>query len=248
MNFTSRAGQGLLLIALVVTLTGCPGGSQWVDDATRGLTNARRSVQSADDLAHGGRAVLDDSTRTLDDLVQNAPDNLNSEQSRIITQITQTKLAIAQARLAIVTADNAAAALPQDAADVAAAATSQADAQITLTDVTRTVLQDVACDIAIDHLSREEKDELEADGQRRLVPDVVEPTAESVMNYADRELARLVGGRYLHQFVAWRQYANSFLEKRDQYIAGVQGVIESPTWTVTRAYYYYARLCLKPPR
>jgi hypothetical protein len=245
MNLNSRAVRSLLLVTLMLTVTGC---SNWLDDATRAVSNARRGIQSADDLARGGPSVLDDSTRTLDDLVRNAPDNPNSEESRILAEVLQTKVAVAQAKLAVLSADSTAAALPQDAADVAAAATSQADAQTTLGDVSRIVLEDVACDVAADHLFPEEKDELEAEGQQRVVPDVVEPTAESITNFADRELARLVGGAHLHRFVAWQQYADSVLKKRERYVDGVEGLIESPTLKVSRAYYHYARLCLKPPR
>jgi hypothetical protein len=37
------------------------------------------------------------------------------------------------------------------------------------------------------------------------------------------------------------------LEKSNQYAAGMQGVIQSPNWTVTRAYYDNVRLCLAIP-
>jgi hypothetical protein len=245
MNLKSRAVRSLLLVTLIFAVTGC---SNWLDDATRALSTARRGVQSADDLARGGPSFLDDSTRTLDDFVRNAPDNPNSEESRILSELLQTKVAVAQAKLAVLSADSTAAALPQDAADVAAAATSQADAQTTLSDVSRIVLEDVACDVAADHLFPKEKDELEAEDQQRVVPDVVEATAESITNFADRELARLVGGTHLHRFVAWQQYADSVLKKRERYVNGVEGFIESPTFKVSRAYYHYARLCLKPPR
>jgi hypothetical protein len=245
MKHNTRALRGLLLVTLILTVTGC---SNWLDDATRALSNARRGVQSADDLARGGPSVFDDSTRTLDDLVRNAPDNPSSEEARILAELTQTKLAVAEAKLAVLSADSTAAALPQDAADVAAAATSQADAQTSLGDVSRIVLEDVACDVAADHLFPEEKDKLEAEGRQRVVPDVVQPTAESIINFADREFARLVGGVHLHRFVAWQQYAYSVLEKRERYADAVEGFIESPTLRVSRAYYHYARLCLKPPR
>jgi hypothetical protein len=37
------------------------------------------------------------------------------------------------------------------------------------------------------------------------------------------------------------------LERGNQYAAGMQGVIQSPNWTVTRAYYCSVRLCLAIP-
>jgi hypothetical protein len=62
-----------------------------------------------------------------------------------------------------------------------------------------------------------------------------------------QELAGIFGGGLARNAVAWQQYVDGILERSSEYAAGMQGVIQSPNWAVTRAYYYYVRMCLAIP-
>jgi len=199
-----------------------------------------------DDVARGGRSVVDDAGRNLDDLARTAPQNRTAEQTRLFNELLQTRTAMSLVGAAVADANRVAATLPDDAARVAAA-TSRLNITDDLSRMSRRVLEDVACDAAARFLLPSERDGLEQAGHPRVVPDVVHATGQSIVDYVFRELAGILGGAAARDAVAWQQYANGILEKGNQYAAGMRGLIQSPNWTVTRAYYYYVRLCLAIP-
>jgi hypothetical protein len=240
---------GLVLAALVLAVTACRGGGKaagaWGDDVVRALSRARGNATALDDVARG-RGVVDDAGRSLDDLARTAPQNRTAEQTRLLNELLQTRAAIGLVGTAIGDANRVAAALPDDAARVAAA-TSRLNLGDDLSTVSRQVLKDVACDAAAGFLFPSERDGLEQAGHQRVVPDVVDAAGQSIVDYVFQELAGVLGGAVARNAVAWQQYADGILEKGNQYAAGMRGVIQSPNWTVTRAYYYYVRLCLAIP-
>jgi hypothetical protein len=245
---------GLVLAALVLAVTACRGGGEvagkaagaWGDDVVRALGRARGNATALDDVARGGRGVVDDAGRSLDDLARTAPQNRTAEQTRLLNQLLQTRAAIGLVGTAIGDANRVAAALPDDAARVAAA-TSRSNVGDDLSRMSHHVLKDVACDAAAGLLFPSERAALEQAGHQRMVPDVVDAAGQSIVDYVYQELAGILGGAVARNAVAWQQYADGILEKGNQYAAGMQGVIQSPNWTVTRAYYYYVRLCLAIP-
>jgi hypothetical protein len=245
--------RAVVLAALVLAVTACRGGEvagkaagAWGDDVVRALSRARGHATALDDVARGGRGVVDDAGRGLDDLARTAPQNRTAEQTRLLNQLLQTRAAIGLVGTAIGDANRVAAALPDDAARVAAA-TARLNVGDDLSRMSHQVLQDVACDAAAGFLFPSERDALEQAGHQRVVPDVVDAAGQSIVDYVFQELAGILGGAVARNAVAWQQYADGILEKGNQYAAGMQGVIQSPNWTVTRAYYYYVRLCLAIP-
>jgi hypothetical protein len=252
------AARVLVLTALVLTAAGCGGGGQaagraaskatgaWGDDVARALGRARGSVTSLDDVARGGRGLADDTGRSLDDLARAAPQNRTAEEARLLADLRQTRVAIGLVGTAMADANRVAAALPDDAARIAAA-TSRPDIADEVSRLSQHVLQDVACDAAAALLFPGERDSLEQSGHPRAVPDTVEAAGQSIVNFVYQQLAGALGGGAARSAVAWQQYASGILEKRDQYLDGMRGVIQSPNWTVTRAYYHYVRLCLALP-
>jgi hypothetical protein len=248
------AVRGLVLAALVLNVPACRGGGEvagkaagaWGDDVVRALSRARGNATSLDDVGRGGRGVVDDAQRNLDDLARTAPQNRTAEQNRLLNELLQTRVAISLVGTAITDANRVAAALPDDAARIAAA-TSRLNTSDDLSKMTWRVLEDVACDAAAGFLFPSERDALEQAGHQRVVPDVVDAAGQSIVDHVFRELAGVLGGAVARDAVAWQQYAEGILDKGNQYAAGMQGLIQSPNWTVTRAYYYYVRLCLAIP-
>jgi hypothetical protein len=246
--------RGLVLAALVLTVAACSSGGKvagkaagaWGDDAVRVLARARGNATAMDDVAHGGRDVVDDAGRSLDDLARTAPQSRTAEQARLLNEVIQTRAAMSLVGTAIADADRVAVALPDDAARIAAA-TSRINNTGELSRISRQVLEDVACDAAAGLLFPSERDGLEQAGHQRAVPDLVDAAGQSVVDHVFQELAGTLGGGLARNAVAWQQYADGILEKSSQYAAGMQGVIQSPNWAVTRAYYYYVRMCLAIP-
>jgi hypothetical protein len=242
--------RGLLLAALVPTLTACGGGGKavgtWGDDVVRTLGRVRGNATSLDDVARGGRGAVDDAGNSLDDLARTAPQNRTAEQARLLDQLIQTRAALSLVGVAIGDAGRVAAALPDDAARIASQ-TARLNITDDLSRMSHRVLEDVLCDAAAALMLPAEQDGLEQAGHQRVVPDVVDAAGQSIVNHVFQQLAGFLGGPVARNAVAWQQYADGILEKRNQYVAGMQGLIQSPNWNVTRAYYYYARLCLAIP-
>ena len=173
------------------------------------------------------RGVVDDAGRGLDDLARTAPKNRTAEQTRLLNELVQTRAAIGLVGTAIGDANRVAAALPDDAARVASA-TSRLNVGDDLSRMSRQVLEDVACDAAAGFLFPSERDGLEQAGHQRVVPDVADAAGQSIVDYVFQELAGILGGSVARNAVAWQQCAGGILEKRNQYAAGMQGVIQSP--------------------
>lgn len=82
-----------------------------------------------------------------------------------------------------------------------------------------------------------ERDGLEQAGYQRGVPDLVDAAGQSIVDHVFQELAGILGGGLARTAVAWQRYADGILDKSSQYAAGMQGIIQSPNWAVTREYY-----------
>jgi hypothetical protein len=95
--------------------------------------------------------------RGLDDLARTAPKNRTAEQTRLLNELVQTRAAIGLVGTAIGDANRVAAALPDDAARVAAA-TSRLNVGDDLSRMSRQGLEDVACDAAAGFLFPSERD------------------------------------------------------------------------------------------
>ena len=254
MSRRARAQASVLLGIVVMTLAqGCRGGpAPWEAAARPALQTARTAGTSVDDLLREGGRGLDDVSRSLDNAVQkmdaaveSAPRNLNPEEQALLNRLHQSSEAAEVLQRAVDIAEETATALPQEASAVVNRHIPPADypsEAAILNDITDTLVTDVFCDITINMLLPGER-EIQ---QGRSVPDVVQPTIESVAQKAFQVLAGRFGSGW-GRAVDWAQYGGEVVEVAEKWARAGPEVATGPGWQRSQAVYQYGRVCLRPP-
>ncbi|SDF22078.1 hypothetical protein SAMN05660485_02915 [Blastococcus fimeti] len=254
----------LLLVALLCSAAGCfrsapSGGAGLIDDLGR-------AASQADELAELGVVVGDDvavpATRTrLGGLLDDVPDDPSAELAAAAQRARQAQAALDAAEDALAQAELAA----RELADSGDAAATAAVEEITGPPLERVRLRDqlaargkeivheIACETAWDELKPAEQEQIDSALQEgsvllTYVNSLQANTESAVDDAVYRDIAAHWGER-VAGLVDWFQYGKGILEKATDLVGDdLDEPIVGLDVTMSRAWLYWARLCLAPPR
>ncbi|MGW6447245.1 hypothetical protein [Lentzea sp. NPDC055074] len=236
---------GLSLLLVFVTAAKCPPSTSWTSSADVVIQRA----PVADDILRGSTDLGTLGTE-VDDLLRNAPKS-SADQAKV-GALESMRRGLAEIQKIHQAADADQAIVQSQAQTAANSVRTGQSVKDELAEAARDILKDVACDVAFSAMTDAEKK-----GSRVPRPqfsDAGEPTVEAIVDYA----ARLLAGRFGTDVLTgaqWTQYGKTVYTKAiqkgdtngDKILTGGEQ-LELPNWTGSRAFVYYARFCLAPPR
>jgi len=241
-------GAAILAVATGLILLQCSGNGATHDTASweAGASSFLKDDRNVGSIGKviDGQGSLDKSEVNLADLIDRAPTQPNPQQSALLTRLNQERVALAQVAAETDAADATKASLRQDASS---AASTSNDRSLTaeLTKIANDLLRDVTCDLALQYLDSNEQ--LSLKSYQRLPRVVADSSRKSLVDYANRTIVQTLGGEVANRWFTRAEYADKIIELARTHTQGLDQLIRGPDWQETRAYYYYARLCLKPP-
>lgn len=264
-------GQAIRTICwmlVLATAVGCRGGGGGggTGAGTALADDLSKALGQASDLGDVGAVVRQDvavarTGQRLGSLLDDVPANPPSELSALADKARRAQEAVVQVDDAMRHAGTAAVSLPSAGDEAAAAAVSEViwDPQSLralrdrLSAHGSDIAQDVACDLSWGELKPEEKDQINAaidEGSVRVsyTEEVATSTADAIEEAGYRAVAAEFGEQ-VAGVVGWAQYGIGILEKvHDLLGEDLDREIVAPDFTRTRALYFWARVCLAPPR
>lgn len=236
---------GVSLLAVFATAAKCPPPSTWSGSADEVIQRA----PAADDILRGSTDLGSLGTQ-VDDVLRAAPKS-GADRAKI-DALTSMKRGLEEIQKVHQAADADQTIVQSQAQAAADTVRTGQSVKEKLAEAAHDILKDVACDVAFSAMTKAEKQGAQA--PRPKFPDAGEPTVEATVDYA----ARLLAGRFGPGALTgaqWTQYGKSVYTKAiqksdtngDKILNGGEQ-LELPGWTGSRAFVYYARFCLAPPR
>ncbi|WP_143467235.1 hypothetical protein [Lentzea kentuckyensis] len=234
---------------MLVTAAKCPPPS-WLSNAD----NVIQSAPAADDILHG--SFNSGSLRAdAEELLRNAPKSSGAEQAAIDARAAS----MAKLRNGLGEIER----INQWAVEDRRTVTRQAQVAANsvpatptlrqkLTEVAEQILRDVTCDVVFSAMIEAEK--AAAGDPTAEFPDAGKPAVEAIRDFAIRAVSAKFDSRVL-TFAQWTLYANSVYvkviakgDRNEDKIVNNGEKVELPNWVGTRAFVYYAKFCLAPPK
>lgn len=239
---------GASLVIVFATAAKCPG--SWLGSAD----NVLQSAPAAKDIGRGSSGF--GSLRAdADELLRNAPKSSGAEQAEIDARLASMRMLlkgldeIEEINQGAVADRATVASQAQEAANTVPAVPALREK---LAEIAERILRDVTCDVVFSAMIEVEK--AQAGDPEAEFPDAGKPTREAIRNFAFQEVAKVFGTRAL-TIVQWMLYTNSVYDKviekgdtNEDKIINNDEKIELPKWVGSRAFVYYSRFCLAPPK
>ncbi|WP_371652869.1 MULTISPECIES: hypothetical protein [unclassified Streptomyces] len=245
------------LILLVASLfcagaltTGCGGGgaSEGGSAVAKWLAHSESVFPQAKNLIEkhpGDLTELGTQKRSLDELLSTAPKDRPEEVSTAIVQAQALMNQMDAIRTGLTLEDDAAKVTEDAVTDSSQANIDPAQwskLQADMKEAAADIIKDVACSEVWSLLSNSQKQKM---GEATESYDHVAGTLEAVQGKAESILSDRWSIRTWDKYIGWATYAQGAYEKATAIVGFLQGGYV--TYEDTRAYYYYARFCLKPP-
>ena len=257
MRYSGRLLQTAIVLGAVVLAAGCGGGGgahQLPEELASGL---RQSIDAANvarrdaALSNPGdlRAAADRLARLRAQAQREG--QLTADARALVDRALIAQTAARDIRQTISRADTSAQASDSAANDIAIAATPPSDvlSTVQLEDAARNILPDVTCDVAWAYMTPQEHDDAYAHNERRAFPQVVENASIDAIRKYVIETVLAHAAPPIGAAFKLEQYVSGLADKaRELAPANLQTLVTLPGGAqYTRAAYYYARLCLRPP-
>ncbi|GGM75431.1 hypothetical protein GCM10011609_09200 [Lentzea pudingi] len=234
---------GVSLLAVFATAAKCPPPSTWSGSADEVIQRA----PATDDILRGSTDLGSLGTQ-VDDVLRAAPKS-GADRAKI-DALASMKRGLEEIQEVQQAADADRTIVQSQAQAAADTVRTGQSVKEKLAEAAHDILKDVACDVAFSAMTKAEKQ----GSPRPKFSDAGEPTVEAIVDYA----ARLLAGRFGPDALTgaqWTQYGKSVYTKviqkgdtnGDKILNGGEQ-LELPSWTGSRAFVYYARFCLAPPR
>jgi hypothetical protein len=241
----------VVIAAFAVTAAGCgPTTAAWIDTVGKAIEDSRGTAQDADAIIVSGRSKIDSALENATKTAKAKPSNPSPEEINVAKKLEQTQTALNQVVAVIEKADATKADLSPSANKAVSVTFTDRGYLLVrskLEEMGRDILYDITCGFAEQYLNPADAMRLRSRYQR-IPAHLAEATEKSLQEYVERRLANLVGGPSYGRMLAEIRFADNLLSLASNYTAGLDQQVEFPTWPTTRAYFYYIRLCLRPPK
>jgi hypothetical protein len=253
-----RYFASFLCIGILLVLTACSKGAKWVEEA-QGLLHSQEAKPAIRAWVFGQKKAV----TPLGDILKRAPTTPTAEEAATLQRLRQLAAYDADVSTAGDMLDSHVHAMPQRIKFDAMLASVKVDSGIRtkvinhLTEHGQDIIKDTACELAWNQMTGEEHSEansLIASGDATptnsnqlagVGSKAYAAAVDAIVDDAEKAFLKL---SYPAKLVDWAAYAKGLYNKAGELQVDGRVTIPHPDGAITRAYVYYARLCLAPPK
>jgi hypothetical protein len=257
----------LLVAVLMLSVAACGGGGSraavgQADDAVRWLTKARSTLNAPDSVPtlRGAKVGRSAPRSNLDDLIRTAPKRQTDEVTTALTRLRALAAFDDTVRATAVSIDQSWTTVGDDMYVLSYEAAPSANERATnwLTTMGKQIVRDAACEIAWVQLTSPEQSTIyklidegrsepaNSDSVRGLGKMSHKAAEGAIWEYAQTSFFKVFAPT---RVVDWAYYAKGLYTKASDLVdENGTDTITHPDGTITRAFVYYARTCLRPPK